>query len=662
MSKTLLTPEQYRKGWDFTLRPSDFRLPDGSLDEDAFVEAQTHFSSLNIETYMTVRTRFGAVVPMKINKAQKLFLRTKHEQLEKYGYFRISALKVRQCGSSTINAKDILPDAKFRNFQCSVIAHMKEGTAERTLFNYVLDGYNDWVRHEENGALPKGFTDVERLTKSYIKFKSGGTIQTVRADPSAVGTTNQRIWVSEASRIQGWGDFWESISPSLPKGNNTGCVIESTARYTGPYFFEKWKENWEYEQDTGEIPVHRSIFIPCHLVEEYCEHPLPDGYDWDKFWEERDYMKSKGFDIDELWGPEELLVKKKWHDYYDKVDRLLPLNFWKWRRETINEQDAEPGSGFTKLQWFQQNYPMTPEEAELVAGDTVFPRSKLQERKLMVEKPTFRGDISYNVETKEPELKSRPHKAFYVEWDDPIPNLTYVAMLDTANEREGDFWCLSVYSPAQEMMVARLRANSMSTHDILCRCIPICYRWNNALFGWESNMVGIGDTILLKMLARDVINPPGTPYTNLYIRRRMDEHRFKKIQRDARYGFQMSNNKLTLINLWMDALYNPNFKIYDEELLNEMWFMRQLYDKEGEARKTPGAPKGKHDDIIISGGMAMFVARELPERGDLLSKQRHGKMESDKSAFAKYEDNIKKHLAQEMKRKFNKNFSGGRKK
>ena len=645
VTDTHLTTEQYAKGMQLELTVKDFIDKNGELNHKAWHEAQGNFTYLNMETYMKVETRFGHIVPFKLNRPQRYLMKCKLEQLQKYGYCRLIVLKPRQVGSSTFWSRDGFINAKFRNFKVAVVAHEKGSAGEKSLFKYAMDGYDDWVEFEEKGALPNGFTDVKYKTKEYMEFREGGRMQVFKGDLNAVSSTNQYIHISEASRIGGYADFMESILPSLPKGNHSTMVVESTARYTGGYFFQKWWEQWELEKQKGFPPVLRAIFLPCYMLEEYTTQPLPEGYGWDTFWEDREDLRRRNIDPSDLYGDEEKLIKKKWWDPLLEAYIILPLNFWYWRQLTIDEQEVDAGSGFTKFDWFRQNYPMTPEEAELIAGDSVFPRERVHALKQMVEAPIYQGDIIHVANNKFPIMIPNKRKFVYQEWDEPIAGLPYVIVLDPSNEREGDWSAAMVYSPKQKSFPAMLRMNGMvTTHDVVSRLVAMGWRWNTALIGWEANLSKIGDTILMKLLGKDFINPPGTPYPNLYTRMRFEGTKRKRKKKDPVYGFWTADNKSSVIQLWTDALYDPEFSIYSEELLNELWFMRQVVDNEGFKRKMPNAPKGKNDDIIMAGGIAMFIARELSDRPDLRKQLSCVKMSAKELAFSNYKNTIQEHF------------------
>ncbi|GAF67421.1 unnamed protein product, partial [marine sediment metagenome] len=139
-------------------------IHDGIFNNDAYMEAQENFTYLNIENFINIKSRFGPIVPFKLNKVQKYMMRCKLEQLKEFGYCRILNLKARQLGSSAISVTDMFVNSKFRNFGCSIIAHKKEMTGKKSLFKYVKRAYDSWVVAEEEGRLPKGFTEYESLT------------------------------------------------------------------------------------------------------------------------------------------------------------------------------------------------------------------------------------------------------------------------------------------------------------------------------------------------------------------------------------------------------------------------------------------------------------------------------------------------------------------
>jgi len=117
----------------------------------------------------------------------------------------------------------------------------------------------------------------------------------------------------------------------------------------------------------------------------------------------------------------------------------------------------------------------------------------------------------------------------------------------------------------------------------------------------------------------------------------------KRKSKNTKYGFWTSNNKGTIIQLWMDAIYDPDFELYSTDLMDELWFMRQVADKDG-FKKNPNAPKGKNDDIIMAGGIAMFIGNELNHRPDLRRQISSAKISTSELARAKYEESIEEHI------------------
>jgi hypothetical protein len=453
-------------------------------------------------------------------------------------------------------------------------------------------------------------TSIARRTGSQLKFngQSQGKIEAAAATKDSVGRVCQYAHITEGSRIPQLIEFWNAFLKALHLSTFHQCIFESTAFFEGPKYMEMFKASWDIEKKTGQPPPVKAIFIPPYMCDEYINYPIPEDYTWDMFWEGEN---------EDLYGAEREIAGQKWWDDFDKTFIELPLCFMKWRRDQISREETETGTGFTKLDLFKQDYPMTVDEAELIIGDNVFDRRLIDKRRYFpsIIKP-LQGKVALNEEL-QPEWTEQLRGDFHI-WSFPEEDLWYTLGLDPSGGTKGDYSVGVIWSPVRNEMAAMFRSNQTNIHQTCENSIALAYYYNNALLAYESNYWG--GQILLKMLGKDSYNPRGAPYHKLYTRKPV-EFKYNPIQKNPKVGFHTDvQNKPIIVGIYQDLLLDEEAGLYSEDLINELWFWRNRFDKEGKRIKTPAAPKGKYDDIIMALGIAVYVARDCMKRVDLMKK------------------------------------------
>jgi hypothetical protein len=640
------------KARNFTLTKDDFG-DEETFNLDEFVTVCKNYPWFFIEQFQRVRNVQGRFQPARLNRAQRYMEKVRMEQLQWYPFVHLIVLKIRQTGLSWICARWELWAAIFYNFYCDILASAKDDVAMATIFNYVLEGLSDLREQAQTHRFlqPYLITDIERNDK--LKFTGfahdGGRIEALAASKQAVSRSAQFAHFTEVSRMGNWTELWNSYSPSLHLETHHYCILESTALYSGAHFMDMYREARDMGRDSQKPPPMRAVFIPVYLNDNYVNFPMPESYTLDHFMEDGKY--SDGKPKEDLYGLEEDLMKREWYDPLDEKHIKLPLRFWYWRRMKIQQMKDDKSLGFTKLQMFQQDYPMDEDEAELIAGENAFPRTIMLKRKRMVTKSIFRGDIKINEKR---EIKEEPNdfKGIYQRWDWVKDGLKYFIGIDPSNSREGDRSVSVVYSPFQNAFVAMLMSNNISVHDLVEKSIAMAMYWNNAMIAYEINLTAIGETMKRKFLGTDIQNPNGSPYKNLYKRKPVNTS-WTKISTNPVLGFQLdATRKNSIRQLWYDALSDDDSGIFSEELVNELWNWRQdVKNLDGDLQVTCSAPRGKHDDIIIAGGIAMYCSREAVWRTDMLQQN----SEYDKN-FATIIKGLDKDIGRDVKSRGNVNL------
>jgi len=209
--------------------------------------------------------------------------------------------------------------------------------------------------HRKTKAILTGFTPTlpikfgvarrDELVLDAIRCDDGdlalhSTVQCATAGVGSAeggrGVTLQWVHLSEYAAFPNAAQTLVATLQAVPPTPQSGVVIESTARGMGNSFHHEWLR--AEEGASGFTP----IFIGWPLIEEY-QLPIPHDGDAD-------------------FAPDELELLGQY--------QLTPEQIW-WRRYVINTQCAG------QVEFFNQEYPLTPAEAFIVSGLPAFPRAVL---------------------------------------------------------------------------------------------------------------------------------------------------------------------------------------------------------------------------------------------------------------------------------------------
>lgn len=642
MKLLTLTNEQFKKGVDMTLSTTDF--PEAADDQTNLIEAFKTFPWFFIETFQSVKDVDGTIMPFKLTKPQRYLERIFMEQQKYHNYVHAVVLKGRQYRITTYVARRGLHFSLWNNHIYTIFANRVEDIANEGVFSYAFEGFDSLKEQSRIHPflVPLIKTSREKVSGALLQFDglSKGKIEVRPATKDAVGRPCQFAHITEASRIDKLADFWESFYPALHKSAFHHCIVESTARHTGPKFMEIFKEQWHLEQETGKVPSFKAIFIPPYMVDEYFDYELPQDYSWDAFWQEEN---------EAVYGQERDIASQKWWDDYDKTHVSLTLNFMKWRRDMIQGQQRDDTTGFSKLDLFKQNFPMTIEEAELITGDNVFDRKLLDRRRYSpCCIPPMIGDIELD-EAGRPEFTEGLVGDLKV-WSYPEPDCWYTIGIDPSSDRQGDYNVGVVWSPLRNEIAAMFRCNQWTVHELAEFAIATGTYYNNAMIAYEANYYG--HPLLKKFLAQDQYPPKGAPYANLYKRNETNKKWAGLEAKNPVYGFWTDKTrKMALVGILQDLLADDESGLYSEDLIWELWFWRNVMDKDGNITKTPQAPKGKHDDIIIATGIAVYIANEYMKRHDLRDTMKLTRVVDPEQAYTEAWERIRSNKAKEKERR-----------
>lgn len=332
---------------------------------------------------LKIRTKEGAIQPLKLNAAQKILDKAVNDQVKSEGKVRIIILKARQQGLSTYVGGYLYFKVSQREAsKAMVVTHHSDST--RALFDMTKRF------HTECPDILKPHTKYSsRREITFDVLDSSYIVATAGAESIGRGETLSHCHISE---LAFWprstaADNFNGLTQAVPNKPNTAIFIESTANGMSNLFATLWRG--AVEGKNGYVPV----FIPWFTDDEYRE-PVPETF--------------------ERTGEEEELV----------LQHNLDNEQLMFRRKKI----AQNG-----LDLWNQEYPDTPESAFQTTGRPVFDVAALQnnlENTKDLKQRLALEETEWNIHHRGELLTYRHHE----------PGESYVIGVDTsAGVRGGDY-------------------------------------------------------------------------------------------------------------------------------------------------------------------------------------------------------------------------------
>ncbi|MEZ2737842.1 phage terminase large subunit family protein, partial [Aneurinibacillus aneurinilyticus] len=246
-----------------------------------------------------------------------------------------------------------------------------------------------------------------------------------------------------------------------------------------------------------------------------------------------------------------------------------------WRRYQIS---------LDSLEKFKQEYPTTPEEAFAGTQVSVFNLSMIQERLL-----NLIPIISYNELSDLPEVLL-PHigKSLFIH-QMPESKTRYFGGVDTASGSggENDSSTISIIDPDGEQ-VASFHKNDIPVYRFAEVVAALGRYYNSAFLAIEKNSYGLP---LIERVYNDY------NYYNIMKQKTFDQKGRKKFTK----GWNTNQtNKSILISDFKEAFETGQVLIHCRETLDQMAIYEENNGKLGNKKG-----KGKHDDLVMSFGLAI---------------------------------------------------------
>lgn len=495
---------------------------------------------------LKIRTKKGTTENLVLNEAQREFERVIKEQVDKTGRVRIIILKGRQQGLSTVVGAYLYHNISLKKSKKAlVVAHDKR--AATTLFEMTK-------RYHDNNPLDSGTYPLKPKTKydskTEIKFDgldSSYMIATAGGDGIVRGETITHAHLSEMAF---WPDGtaednFNGLMQSIPNEDDTAVFIESTANGVSGPFYRLWQDAVAGNND------FYPLFIPWYWETGYREAILPNE-DFTRTPHEDELVAKFGLDNEQL----------------------------KWRRFKVAV------SGPSK---FQQEYPMTPDEAFITSGSGVFdPEPLIARQAALKDGPKARKQWIVD------QWVNRPEGDLHI-YRDPLPGETYyigadVSMGNTSGNTtsKGD-WSVAQVLDAHGRQVAVYRGKPLPDYyAVILKQLGLMY--NRAKIAVEANNHGL---LTINKLYKDL------NYTNVHYQKIDDKQ--VDIDTDS-LGFRTTKkSKLTIINELRAKLRDGAIELNDKTTINELL----TYIVRGEDKM--GAENGCHDDCVMALAFANHI-------------------------------------------------------
>jgi hypothetical protein len=395
---------------------------------------------------LKIRTKEGTIAPLVLNAAQKIFMKTVIDQLQRTGRVRVVVLKGRQQGLSTI-IEGLLYwwTSQHKATKAIVMTHLGEST--KALFD-MTKRY-----HEQCPEILKPHTKYSsRKELAFDLLDSSYMVATAGGEGIGRGETIQLAHLSEAAFYPPATarDNINGLTQAIPNSPGTFVFVESTANGIGNPFHEIWTNA---VNGTNE---YEAVFIPWFIQKEY-RVAVPKGFE--RTPEEDKLVEKYGLD------DEQLMFRR----------RKIALN---------------------GLELFQQEYPCHADEAFLTSGRPVFNPQQLQG---LIEKSP---EVVSRLELISEEFEEAPRGSLLL-YQHHQPGETYYIGADVAMGVRGGDWSVAQILDSKKQQVGIYR--SQVHPDYFATVLEkLGYFFNTAKIAVENNNHGI---LTATRLGKDLAYP-----------------------------------------------------------------------------------------------------------------------------------------------------------
>lgn len=512
-------------------------------------------------TCATVRDKVsGRNVKLRLNAPQRHVLADFERQRLAGKGVRMILLKARQWGGSTLVLMYMawIQLVLRRNWNSIICGHKRSTSSViKGMYTKLLQHYPKQLLDDDKPLEFKTFegnTNAKIITgrDCLVLMGTAQVDDVVRGYDIAMAHMSEvAFWPSSTMRNP--EDVMRSVDGSLLVGGLTVEVLESTANGIGNYFHNEWLLSVN-----GETDKH-AVFIPWYEIEIY-RLPVDEA------------------EIADLW--------KSFDDYERNLWRIgCTLEMIKWYHEKRKSYQSHHK--------MMAEFPTNSTEAFSTSGRCVFSLSRLDAMRTQCCEPLAKGELKKVngkwriIDEGKPRLKV---------WEMPTTDMLeskYVVGVDIGGRSaSADYSVISVIDCHDRICETVAQWRGHIDHDLLIeKAIAIASFYNQALLVVESNTLEThasdGKSAYLLRRLKD-------EYSNVF-RRKTEPHGFK-------VGFQTNVlTKAQVVNHLVTMVREGLLVEHDSDAIDEMsWFEERLGG-------GFGAIDGKHDDMVMSRGIALLV-------------------------------------------------------
>lgn len=522
------------------------------------MEEQEYTAQEFIEDFYKIKDKEKNLVNLKFNTAQqKVYDVIKRDYGNKP--VRIIVLKARQLGISTLTEAIVTYFATNQpNTDAVILAHTRESAGK------IYEMAQLYISELPEGLRPKQKYSNKQMLMFDNEQGTGlkSSVRVMMANESTRGGTYNIAHLSEVA-------FWEhpdeallAVKQAIPRTNNSIIIIESTANGFNE-FYNLWQDAVNGRSDY--VP----LFFPWYMDKDYT-------------------MPYRGFELTQY----EKEIKEKFNLTNDQLQ---------WRRYCIAN---DCGNDEMK---FRQEYPITPEEAFITSGTSVFNTELVLEHMKNLIEPIKIGYFKYDYDGM---------NITNIRWvDDRLgyikiykePNGPAVIGGDTAGEGS-DFFVGQVLD--RDGFLCATMHHQFDTDLYTKQMFCLGQYYGNATIAIESNF----DTYPNLELQR-------LRYSNLFVRKKYDQ-----IMSDVQDKFGFRTTSITrplIISQLVEVVREDIEKIQDRETLQEMLSFVRINGK-------PQASEGTHDDLVMALAIAYEALSQLPKSNKPVIDARRETYDSEK--------------------------------
>jgi len=289
------------------------------MSADAMLTQLLDDDELYCKVNLKIRTKAGKILPFEWNDTQRILHDRIEEQKAKLGLVRALVLKGRQQGCSTyVAARFYKRVSTTFGTRCQIITHLDRAT--QNLFGMVK------TYHELGDPTLKPKSKNDSATSlSFSVLRSDYRVATAGSKNAGRSDTVQLFHGSEVAFWPNAEKIMAGLGQTLPYEPGTEAIMETTANGLGNVFHSMWTMATAGKSD------YMPVFIPWFIEKAY-RRPAPADMELTE--EDREYMDAFDLDLDQM----------------------------AWRQAKINTDFAGDED------WFNQEYPATPDMAFLKVG------------------------------------------------------------------------------------------------------------------------------------------------------------------------------------------------------------------------------------------------------------------------------------------------------